>query len=116
MDYQAVHMEKAGMVVYDNECMICMDGSDDDGPKTVVVQRIPHLVSACTCEFLVHEACLREWLSKTPICPICKECLYYNEPRKRKFGDRDDYNPSSISRCIHRFLCCGSSPGSTRND
>lgn len=116
MNYQAVHMEKTDMAVYDNECMICMDDSDDEGSITVVVQRIPHLVRTCKCEYLVHETCLRNWLAKTPVCPICKECLYYNEPRspiKRKSGD---CNSPTISRCIHRFLCCVSSPGSTRND
>jgi hypothetical protein len=119
MDYQSLDMEETAMATYDNECMICMDGSDDDGRETVVVQRIPHLVRACRCEYLVHEACLRDWLSKNPACPICKECLFYNEPRpprKRKSSDSDTGSSPSIARCIHRFLCCMSSPDSARRD
>ncbi len=119
MDYQALDMEETNMAIYDNECMVCMDGSDDGGRKTVVVQRIPHLVRTCRCEYRVHETCLREWLAKTPACPICKECLFYNEPRsprKRKSSDCDACSSPSIARCIHRFLCCMSSPESTRSD
>ena len=118
MDYQSLDMVETDMATYDNECMVCMDGSDD-GQRTVLVQRIPRLVRACGCEYRVHETCLREWLSKTPTCPICKECLFYNEPpspRKRKSSDRDECSSPSFARCIHRLLCCMSSPGSARSD
>ena len=116
MNYQAVHMEETGLAIYESECMICMDGSDEDGPITVMVGRIPHLVRACRCEYRVHEACLRNWLSKTPVCPICKECLFYNEPRAPKKRKSSDCDTPSFARCIHRLLCCMSSPGSTRSD
>ena len=118
MDYQSLDMEESDITVCDHECLLCLHGSDDDGRSTVAVQCIPHLARACKCEYQVHETCLREWLSKTPACPICKECLFYNEPppRRRKSGNRDACGSPSVARCVHRFLCCISSPDSARND
>lgn len=118
MNYQTVHMNGTDMTVYENECMICMESDDDNGVKTVSVKSIPHLEIACKCDYLVHEACLQNWLTNNPACPICKQCLFYNIPqtsKKRKPSDCDTCGPSPVSRCLHRFLCCVTSPGSTRN-
>ena len=88
MNYQTVHMNGTDMTVYENECMICME-SDDNGVKTVSVKSIPHLEIACKCDYLVHEACLQNWLTNNPACPICKQCLFYNIPQTSKNATSD---------------------------
>ena len=118
MSYDSVYMEETGMitdmVLDENECMICMES---DKP-TVMIYKIPHLERVCECEFRVHESCLQNWLSNTPICPICKECLYYSESAKittntdtsntKTLGD--SCNSGSFGRCFNRLFCCVSSP------
>ena len=48
------------------ECIICLN----------VVEKPPsdNFIKTCNCNLIVHEECLKEWLSTNPICPLCR-CL-----------------------------------------
>tara|TARA_B100001093_G_C26663873_1_gene943123 strand:+ start:202 stop:537 length:336 start_codon:yes stop_codon:yes gene_type:complete len=96
------------------ECLICMDCSEDDDCDIDItlsnVREIQHLVKECNCEYRVHEKCLNEWLSKAPMCPICKECMYYDYP---KLITKKDEN--TAGKCLYRFFCCVTSPRSRDN-
>ena len=119
MNYQSLYMEKIDLKIYDNECIICMEATDDNKAQTIEVHRIPRLIRACKCEYLVHETCLRDWLSNTPACPICKEIIFYNDPhppKKYKSRNREQCTSPSIARCLNRYLCCVSSPENMRRE
>ena len=43
-----------------SECSICLEKLDSN------------CVSLYSCEHIYHESCIREWLKKNRICPLCR--------------------------------------------
>ena len=71
-------MEETEMDVEANECVVCLGSEEEDGTDSQVLKSVTlvkSLVKECKCDYLVHEACLVEWLSTSPVCPICKNCI-----------------------------------------
>ena len=119
MTFQTLPMEETEMNEDVKECVVCL-GSEEEGEKDSQVLKsvtlIKSLEKECNCDYLVHEACLEEWLSTNPVCPICKTCTYYTTPPQRNEKKvASSGEATSVARCLYKYLCCVTSPGSIRN-
>ena len=52
-------------VIYD-ECPICLEPIDDDKDS-----------STLKCNHKYHKVCLKMWLDRNPICPLCRMDVIY---------------------------------------
>lgn len=53
------------------ECSICLEKMEKDND----------IVALDICDHIYHEKCIREWLSKSRICPLCRSNVDDNDCR-----------------------------------
>ena len=99
---------------FDNtpECVVCMDAEGiDEEHKSV--DSMTNLNRICDCKYPIHPTCLKTWISKNPVCPICNEGIFYEE--EVALSPTVPFSLSAyIGRIFQRFICCLSSPRAGR--
>ena len=54
-------------------------------------------VKTCDCNYKIHEPCLRDWLTKSEVCLICRKPMYYD----RESRARNKSVLESMFNCIN---------------
>jgi len=54
------------------ECIICLDKDLTDNYN----YDSDTFIKNCSCKIIAHTECLKQWLSVSPICPLCREPFY----------------------------------------
>ena len=101
MKFEAVPMEKS-------ECMICME-TELSNTEHISVNAIEGLNRDCQCKYIVHEDCLKKWMTQSPRCPHCNKGIFYETTPEKTIS-----RTTTISKSLHRLFCCLSSPRSRR--
>ena len=88
----------------EQECIICLLNHNDD-ETAIDVNSLDTLSKSCDCQFLIHESCLKTWIIRSPICPICQKLLLFKtdveNPREIKYDRPTDYGANSrLCVCI----------------
>ena len=52
----------------EDECIVCFTKVKCDYTPYIFDKK-------CECEYIIHDDCLKEWLSTSPTCPICRNIL-----------------------------------------
>ena len=117
MTFESVSMKETEPHDDVKECMICHCGPNDNNEQTLLtVMLIKNLVRECSCEYVIHEECLEEWLASNPVCPICNEFTYYGVVCcDDEQTTSQEQHMSSTTKCLYRLLCCMASPEAVRN-
>ncbi len=64
---------------YENQCIVCHETNSNDNKLCSLVDLVKY--KKCSCDPLVHKACLEQWLFHKQRCLIC------NEPVEKKSLD-----------------------------
>ena len=88
----------------EQECIICLLNKNDN-QEAVNVQTLDALNRSCDCRYLIHEPCLKTWIIRSPLCPICQQLLLFNTDieiaREIKFNQQTNYGANSrLCACI----------------
>jgi len=94
-------------IVFDDEpeCIICLSNKYET-KGAVTVQTLDTLKRSCNCKYLIHEPCLKIWIMRSPLCPICHQLLLFKTDldTTREIKINDQTYPTASSRLYICFI------------